>query len=175
MFTVNSNNYFFKKIFIELFIQKNIPISLDETQYFSQINFKINNEKIEINFIDQKISINFPVHISDLFKKVLDLIASHKIKFGNLNYSPINQCLSIQNNEIKLGFTHSIIITTILENINRPIEKSFIYRKIWPGDNEISINKLDTHLTNLKNLLMDKLSYELKFVSNKGQIKFLIN
>ena len=37
------------------------------------------------------------------------------------------------------------------------------------------MNKLDTHLTNLKNYLDEKIDLKLNFSSNSGKIKLIIN
>ena len=42
---------------------------------------------------------------------------------------------------------------------------------LWPNDKNIQINKLDTHLTNLKSFLYEKINFSIK-ISFKGQYKF---
>ena len=44
---------------------------------------------------------------------------------------------------------------------------------IWPQDKEILINKLDTHLTNTKNLIEEKFKIEFKYSSKKGVIELV--
>ena len=46
---------------------------------------------------------------------------------------------------------------------------------IWKKDKDISINKLDTHLTNLKKSLFNDIGYDLNFSSKSGIIKLAIN
>ena len=41
---------------------------------------------------------------------------------------------------------------------------------IWPLDKEVSINKIDTHLTNLKNYLLEELGYKLNFKSSSQKL-----
>ena len=58
-------------------------------------------------------------------------------------------------------------------NKGEGIKKTDLYKIIWPNDVDIQINKLDTHLTNLKNLLQEHFDYTIKFKSNQGKIIFL--
>ena len=44
---------------------------------------------------------------------------------------------------------------------------------IWPKDKDILINKLDTHLTNTKNLIEENFKIEFKYSSKKGIIDLL--
>ena len=44
-------------------------------------------------------------------------------------------------------------------------------KKIWPLDKDYQINKLDTHLSNFKNILMSNIKFEIQFSSTKGIIK----
>ena len=47
------------------------------------------------------------------------------------------------------------------------VDKDVLYRKIWKRDKLIQINKLDTHLTNLKNKLNDELNLNVNFHSTE--------
>ena len=55
------------------------------------------------------------------------------------------------------------------------IKKTNLYSIIWPNDYNIQINKLDTHLTNLKNFLKSEINYELNYLSQSGIIKINSN
>ena len=55
------------------------------------------------------------------------------------------------------------------------IEKVDLYNNIWPKDKDYQMNKLDTHLTNLKNYIYEKIDLKLNFSSISGQIKLIIN
>ena len=87
----------------------------------------------------------------------------------------MKEYVKCQNDYLKLTHTHNLIIQEILQNRDFKISKNDIYKKIWPNDVNIQMNKLDTHLTNLKNTLYDNFSYELKFSSTGGVINFLID
>ena len=51
------------------------------------------------------------------------------------------------------------------------IDKKILYSIIWPNEKVIQLNKLDTHLTNLKKFLKEEIDYDVIFSSNKGIIK----
>ena len=75
---------------------------------------------------------------------------------------------------IKLTYTHSIILNNLLLN-KLGLEKLDLYKILWPNDKNIQLNKLDTHLTNLKNLFEKEFNYNLNFFSKQSIIKLLIN
>ena len=80
-----------------------------------------------------------------------------------------------KNKITHLGSIHITIFTKFLLNIDVGIDKKQLYKELWPGDKDIYINKLDTHLTNLKNKINSDLSYDLKFTSSKGRIYLISN
>jgi DNA-binding winged helix-turn-helix (wHTH) protein len=55
------------------------------------------------------------------------------------------------------------------------ISKNDLYKKIWPNDKEVSINKIDTHLTNIKNILNKTINFSLKISSKNGLLKLIID
>ena len=54
------------------------------------------------------------------------------------------------------------------------IDKDTLYQSIWKKDKSIYINKLDTHLTNLKKLKQE-LDIKVNFQSQKKNLRLLIN
>ena len=55
------------------------------------------------------------------------------------------------------------------------MNKYFIYKKIWPNDKDLFINKLDGHLSNLKNEIQTNLDFNFDYASKKKLIKLIIN
>ena len=68
----------------------------------------------------------------------------------------------------------NIILNTILL-CKEGVDKDHLYKKIWKRDKSIQINKLDTHLTNLKNQLAKEIGFELNFSSKLGILKLCID
>ena len=54
-------------------------------------------------------------------------------------------------------------------------EKLDLYKILWPKDKNIQLNKLDTHLTNLKNLFEKEFKYNLNYFSKQSILKILID
>ena len=67
------------------------------------------------------------------------------------------------------------IMIYLLLNLDNGIEKIELMKNIWPKDKDIFLNKLDTHLTNLKNQIYNDLNSEIKFSSKSGILKLSIN
>ena len=63
----------------------------------------------------------------------------------------------------------------LLLNHDSGVEKIELIKNIWPKDKEIFLNKLDTHLTNLKNQIYNDLNFDIKFSSKFGLLKLSIN
>ena len=145
-----------------------------KNKYFSSINFKIVNKEL-IASID-KVNIKFDIPIS--FKKIQYILFQElnkiEYKFHDLSYNPISQIVSFKNKFIKLKSFHNIILRDLLLNYEEGILKENIYANLWPNDKSILINKLDTHLTNLKNYLKHEIDFDLEFTSISGKIKLTL-
>ncbi len=74
---------------------------------------------------------------------------------------------------MKLNYISNEILRNLYLYKEGGIDKNILYSSIWPKDKEILINKLDTHLTNTKNLIQDNFNIELKYASKKGIVKLL--
>ena len=68
---------------------------------------------------------------------------------------------------------HNIIFKNIFFNELPGIERIELYKKVWPLDKDIQINKLDTHLTNLKHHLFRDLDCDFKFITNAGKVMLI--
>ena len=55
------------------------------------------------------------------------------------------------------------------------VNKDELYGLIWKNDKEVSINKLDTHLTNLKKKLKQELDIKINFQSQNKNLKLIID
>ena len=55
------------------------------------------------------------------------------------------------------------------------VNKESLYKKIWKRDKSIFINKLDTHLTNLKKKLKQELDIQINFQSQNKNLKLIID
>lgn len=174
MYHSESNDNFVLDKFIELFDQKNIKFSSDkEKNYFASIFLQISNKDLLIK--TEKIFIKYalPVSFEKIFYELLQALSDIKYELNQLEYNPINQKVTFKNKTIKLKSFHNIIFKNLFLNKDTGIQKELIYLNLWPNDKDIMINKLDTHLTNLKNFLKEELDFNLQFVSSAGMIKLV--
>jgi hypothetical protein len=89
-------------------------------------------------------------------------------------FYPFNNLLKFDNEILKLNFIHNIILTSIFLN-DGSIQKELLYKLVWPNDYDKSVNKLDTHLTNLKELVRLKFNIDLVLKSNNGLVSLIVN
>ena len=176
MYQIKSNNNFLLNSCYQILKQINFPITLndDYSQYGSIfLDFNTNSLTIKYNNSEEKILLPFDTNI--FTQKIFNLLQDFEITFDQLKYNPMKETISNKSSSLKLRNTHNLILREALKFKNQGINKVDLYKKIWPNDVDIQINKLDTHLTNLKNLFFEYFSYKLKFKSNQGKITFLIN
>ena len=74
-----------------------------------------------------------------------------------------------------LGNLHNIIFKNLLLYLkSQNLSKNKLYSQLWPKDKSLNMNKLDTHITNLKNLVNVKLGLRLDITSDKNIIRLNI-
>ena len=176
MYLINSNDKFFLKSLNNLLYQKNFPIMIDsDLQNYGQINFELNSTQLSISFNNENVLIKVPFSFNILWKNIFSVVSKNKVNFKNLFYFPLQETITSDDISIKLRHTHNLILRQVLMNKEKPMKKTDMYKTIWPNDVETHINKLDTHLTNLKNLLYENFKFKFHFQSQNGIIKFLID
>ena len=170
MIKISSNNFFFEENLINLIEQKNLQVCKNDSKsYFSHLHLNIEKYLLKIFLDDNKvIEIKLPTDFNFLFNelsKVLNDIVVDNLKFI---YFPFKQILIFNDKEVLLRNTHNTILKNLVLAGHKGMSKKDLYLNIWPQDKEMLINKLDTHLTNLKNFLIDNLNLELKIISQKN-------
>ena len=90
------------------------------------------------------------------------------------DYYPYQRVLSKKSHKSLLSDIQNTIFSNLITS-KSGINKDKLYRLIWKKDKDISINKLDTHLTNLKNQLKRDLGITANFQSQDKTLKLLIN
>ena len=93
---------------------------------------------------------------------------------GDCIYFHYKSIISRHKRKYILSDIQYIIITNlILTDIG--VNKESLYKKIWKRDKSIFINKLDTHLTNLKKKLKQELDIKINFQSQNKNLKIIID
>ena len=153
-------------------LQKNLLLSNNNHQVLIEIKEKENVINLNINghitAIPLPIDINFVS--STILKKIIDInfpIADHK-------YFPYQRVICIKNKKSLLSDIQNLIISNLIIN-QKGIEKDHLYNLIWKRDKLVHINKLDTHLTNLKKKLKQELDLKINFQSQNKTLRLLID
>ena len=167
----------------DFFIDQIINLLLSNTDYltndknksvFKKIYIENFNESIKIFINDIKIDLKKPIIYNNLHSNLFSLVSNTFFRFNDFTYYPLLQKIENQNKNIKLTYTHSIILNNLLLN-KSGIEKLHLYKILWPKDKNIQLNKLDTHLTNLKNLFLKEFGFNLNYFSKKSILKLLVD
>ena len=176
MILIKSNDIFNSTKVVNLFEQKKISITKDKSsKYFFELNLLFEKNQLKIDIPDSPRFLKLPISFELFFSEIKKLYVNKSVTVGDLNYNPIKQSLSFNKNSINLNYIHNIIMTHLTLNLNIGINKSSLYKLIWPYDKDIQINKLDTHITNLKNKVKEFLKIDLTIISNTGIIKLIID
>lgn len=174
MFLITSKDEFLLSQISNLFEQKNICITHDIKQkYFLSIICEISDKTLLFSLKKKQIQYNLPISFEEVVRQLLQELSEFEYNFKNLIYNPINQTVGFNNNTMKLKSFHNIIIKELILNKDFGVKKNLIYSMLWPNDKSVLINKLDTHLTNLKNFLKEELNFDLQFTSVAGLIKLV--
>ena len=176
MFFINSNDPLLLNTIMNVLNQK-APYFTDnnQTNSFVTISISSNEKAFFIEIGNEKESITTPFTSTKLFEKIDSILIKIEIFFHELTYIPFKQNLTYQNKILVLGNIHNLIFSALLLHQTSGLNKSLLYGKIWPNDKDFHINKLDTHLTNLKNLINEKLEFQINFKTIDGKIYLISN
>ncbi|MFL2514776.1 MAG: hypothetical protein ACJ0RK_05465 [Alphaproteobacteria bacterium] len=131
-----------------------------------QINKVVDQIFIYSSFT-KKFNTSTPVEFSKLSKIIEKICQAYRHKVNNLIYFPFKQQITFQQAKINLNDIHNLIFINLIIS-KKGVCKNLLYKVLWSKDKEINMNKLDTHLTNLKSLIKEKLDVDLSIVSKKN-------
>ena len=171
MFLLTSNYLILRRELHQLLNEKLIVTTLDNTiNFFDELSVNLKNNTIVISFINNQANLKLPVSFDSIFSQILLFLNNYKITINNFVYYPVQQLIDNSKNPIKLNYIHNKILSELILNKNG-VDKIEMYKKIWPLDKNISLNKLDTHLTNIRNQILTLLSNDVKIESNNKFLK----
>ena len=163
------------------FLEENISILttsilLKETNTrLLELDFTSSKSDIKISSPNQEIlTISKPFHFTQIFNKINIFQQNYCVNIGSIYYFPFLGTLTFNNNKSLLSETQNHILCRLV-CFKEGIEKNILYKSIWPRDKDISENKLDTHLTNLRSHVLEFSNQRLNFKTLKGSIKLDIN
>ena len=176
MFLLESEDKFLIKAISQLLIQKEVLHTLDNSKkYFFTLEINQNSKNIEIKGPSKSVFIKTPSLISYIVKNILYLFNDYKININGAHFYPLKQTLIYRNKEAHLGNIHFKILSQLLLDKDYGTNKTELYQNIWPLDKDLQINRLDTHLTNLKNHLKEKINLNFQFLTRSGLIYISID
>lgn len=176
MINITCNNNWVHKKISDLLYQKGLYIIDNENKNFF-LNINIDDREDSVLLISREKSYKFikPIDFMEIYSKIILIILDVEFNFNHLTYFPFRNLILNEKNKINLGEKHNLIFSYLLINQQAGISKFNLYKKIWPEDVDMQINKLDTHLTNLKKFLKTELDYDLNVKSQKNILKLTIN
>ena len=176
MISIKCDDLFLKKNIINLLEQKNFFLKKKYlNKYFFELNFYQEEKTLIFSTDDDEVKINLPKNYNDLFQKIFDFVSNRSIFIKNYKYYPYKQLLKKEDKVSYLSDIQNEIMIHLLLNLGNGIDKIELIKSIWPNDKDIFFNKLDTHLTNLKNQLLSDINFKLKFSSKSSLLKLSIN
>ena len=155
-------------------LQKNILLSSTNENYQTVIDIQDNEKVINVFINGDKIEIPLPIDINFLNSKILEKIIEVNFPLGDHKYFPYKRVISYQNKKSLLSDIQNLIISNLIVN-QQGLDKDNLYNLIWKRDKSIYINKLDTHLTNLKKKLNQELNLKINFQSHNKTLRLLID
>ena len=171
MFLLNSNDPLIVHTISSILQQMEIVHTLDQKKkYFFKIEIIKNSKNIELRGISKILKLDIPTSINSLIKKIYNLFSDFTLDINGAKFYPLKQSLVYRDEETYLGNIHFIIFSQLLLYRDNGVDKTELYKEIWPQDKDYQFNKLDTHLTNLKNHLKEKINFDLLFSTRSGLI-----
>lgn len=174
MIALKSNNSEFIKYLTLIMSQLGLKqYKTDELNQPFLIELDYKEHLIKINPLGlEKKKIQLPCRITKIIQEIEMISKEFYFKIEDLFFFPISQELTMLNKDIsvKLNYIHNTILAEMVLN-QTGISKTDLYKMVWPNDKEIQINKLDTHITNLKTIINNKFNKKIIFESQHSIIK----
>ena len=174
MIIFKSTDSFLEKHFNNLIRQFNL-YSVDTNKNFISIDLITNNNQLIADFVNENIKFNLPLNFNEFFVFLKNKLTSTFLMIENIKFYPFKNLIVYNDSNFYLKDIHNIIFSNLILDIDRGVNKTDLYKILWPQDKDISINKLDTHLTNLKNQIYDNLRLQLQINSKNNLLKLIIN
>ena len=174
MIIFKSEDSFLEKNFNNLIKQFNLN-SVSYNKNFILIDLILNNEQIIADVDDEKIKFNLPMSFYEFFAFLKNKLINTFLTVENIKFYPFKNLIIYNDLNYYLKDIHNIILSNLILSLEDGINKVDLYKTLWPQDKDISINKLDTHLTNLKNQIFDNLNLRIQVTSKNNSLKLIIN
>ena len=173
IFKISSSNIHIQKI-VENFYQENrLKFISDQNNQNYLFEIKINSSENKIYISSdhsKKFEIVTPFYYNKLIEIIEKIFLEFEINIGNLIYSPYRQELYNEQDTLYINDIHNNILINLVLSKNG-LNKDILYKILWDKDKDVNMTKLDTHLTNLKNLVKNKFSCSFNFSTHKNLLR----
>ena len=174
MIKLDCKNYLVKQTLMNYLENKNFNLALENENYFTTIQVRETKKSLSLIIDDYKKEISIPVDLNFLSSEIYKSIADINLPISNYYYYPYQRLVKNSERRTLLSEIQNIILNNILIS-KEGVNKDLLYLRIWKRDKSIQINKLDTHLTNLKNKLNEELNLNINFQSSEKKLRLLID
>ena len=174
MIKLTCNDDLFNSAINGILLQKNLINDIKLDNYYANIKIDIKDDNLYLDCNGEKKNLSLPIDINHFFGQVLKIISDIKISKDEYDYFPYQRVLLRKSQKSLLSDIQNTIFSNLITS-KKGINKDKLYSLIWKKDKNISINKLDTHLTNLKNQLKKDLGINANFQSQDKTLKLIIN
>ena len=155
----------------DVFNQNNLYFYKSLNNLKPNFSIDIKDEKLVLIFDKIKTTLPFPLDPRVVIKEAMNTINQLYFKYKKLRYYPYLKLIKYKATQMALSNSHNIILFNLFIYENLGINKNQLYSCIWPNDKDISLNKLDTHLTNLKNFILNNCDENIDFRTANGLLK----
>ena len=173
MIKLECNNYLVMQT-MKNYLEKKFLLADDDKKYFCIIKIEETEKHLLFKVNDFKKEISLPVDLNFLSSEILKLIIDINLPIRDFKYFPYQRLVENDKKKSLLSDIQNIILNNLLL-FSEGVDKDILYKSIWKRDQDIHINKLDTHLTNLKKKLKDDLNISINFQSHKKKLRLLID
>ena len=149
MIEIKSQNKLLLSTINNYFVSKGFALSGVSQKLFI-IDIESNEKNLIIKFNEIKKTFTLPAEINSVASYILENVKNVFVPIKGFKYFPYKRSISSHQKKSHLTDIQNTIFYNLLFS-NEGLDKDFLYEMIWTKDKNISINKLDTHLTNLKN------------------------
>ena len=164
-----NHNYHILLVDNEFLLKQKEHDSIKFDEFKSPIVLLIDSHtKVKKNFIfnDQ---LYFPLNICDLKKKINDLLASYKfIKNSSVNiknYTIDKNSKTMRKQNLSINLTEKEVnLLFLLNEEKKPLNKTFILKKVWQYSIEADTHTVETHIYRLRKKVLDKFG-DSKFIN----------
>ncbi len=178
MITSDKNYIFFdfeKNLYMnsieKVFNQNNLYFDKSLKNLKPNLSINIKEEKLEFISGQIKTTLFLPTDSRVLINEVMNIVNQLHFDYKNFKFYPYLKLIKRDTSSAALSNSHNIILFNLFVFEKSGIDKNHLYSCIWPKDKEIFLNKLDTHLTNLKNYIFNHCGENIDFRTVRGLLK----